>query len=184
MKNKKNLLAVFFFVCIFNANLHARIEFKGIYIPVDSLTNEYTSRYARLHLKANQIDIPIDGEQITFRQVEPTDSTGYLFRIKSRHHYNFINENEYDKTYLQTNELLSVTDDSLYISAVYQKFNLRGDNITKEIKIDKLAVSKADLSGVTVSPPIAEIKKLEKRHGWFIGILGVLIAGLALVFGG
>lgn len=184
MKNKNKILSVFFFVCILNAHLYAGIGFKGIYIPIDSLTNEYTSRYVRLHLKTNQIDLPINGAQITFRQVEVKDSTEYLFQIQNHHYYNFINDNENDKTYLQINELLSVTDDSLYVSASFQKFNLRGHNITKEIKIDKLAVSKADFSGVTVSSPISEIKKLEKRHGWFIGILGVIIAGLALVFGG
>lgn len=71
--NKVITLVTFFCVLFFSAELSAGIGFEGEYISIDSLSDEYNSRYVFLDLKTRQIDLFIGEELRTFSQSETFD---------------------------------------------------------------------------------------------------------------
>ena len=179
MKNKLVTLVILFYTLSFSAELYAGVEIKGEYIPIELLSNDYKYRYVSLELKTRQIDLFVDGYFRTFSQTETFDS----IKVGFFHEQVLKNSNEDGFVMLRIKELLSIESNSIYISASYQKFNSKGNNIGKLLKIEKLAIAKSDLSGVVVSPPIQDVKKSKNRFAWFVGGLGVLISGLIIIFG-
>ncbi len=177
--NKVTTLVTFFCILFFSAELSAGIGFKGEYIPIDSLSDEYKSRYVFLDLKTRQIDLFIGEELRTFSQSEILDPE----KVSFSHGQSLKNSNETGFLMLRIKELLSIESDSIYVSASYQKFNQKGNNAGKSLKIEKLAIAKSDLSGVVVSPQVQYVKKSKKKYGWFAGGLGAVITGLAIIFG-
>jgi hypothetical protein len=154
------------------------IEFTGKYVPIDSLSEKDCFRLVGLDIQTRKINFQIDNQILTFTQENNLDTTKMFIE------QNLISRFENDKYILLTiSELLQVDNDSIFVSATYQKFNKRG-NIGRGSKIEKLGVSKSELLGVMLSPPTKEIKKKRNVFSWFIGGLAVTVTALSIIFGG
>jgi|GEM_PF-5791752 len=160
--------ALVFFVSI--DALAFQVTHINHYVSIDTLTMNYASRQMNLDLKTRELDVLIENEIVTF--VQTYDATDTLF-----HHLLLVNDLENVTITLRITELLSIDNDSIYVSAVYQQFNKRG-NISGEIKIENLAISKSDLLGIAFSPPMEVMRKANNRMllmiGGFLGSMAIV----------
>ncbi|MGE4348022.1 MAG: hypothetical protein AB7D46_11545, partial [Flavobacteriaceae bacterium] len=115
-------------------------------------------------------------KQETFRQENDLDSTQYFIE------QNLISKSGKDITLLKIKELKRVENDSIYVSALYQRFDEKG-NTGKTINIENLAICRSELFGVMVSPPIVEVKKKNKTLYWFIGLATITVVTISLILG-
>jgi len=152
-----------------------QIIFESRYISIDSLSMNDISRHVNLDLKTKSINVRIDNTLTTFFQTYDIDTSSFKTQYLS---------SEFDggKILLQTTELLSVENDSIYVFAIYQRFNEK-HNISKPCKI-KLAISKSELLGVVVSPTIKEMKKKRRGFFLFLGTLTIIVTALSIIGGG
>jgi hypothetical protein len=151
---------------------------RGKYVLIDSLSQNDCLRFVALDIQTRKIDFQIDNQILTFTQENELDTT-QMFE-EQRLICRLENENI---IVLKISEILQVDNDSIFVSATYQKFNKRG-NIGKAKKIEKLGVCKSELSGVMISPPTKEIRKKRNGFAWFIGGIAVTITALSIIFGG
>ena len=154
----------------------SQIRYTGEYILIDSLSQNDCLRFACLDLKTKKINLDIENQTKTFVQENHLDSTQIFFE------QSLICKFEEEYILLKISELKRIENDSIYISATYQKFNKKG-NIGKVVKINDLAISKSELVGVMISPPIKEIKKKNNIYYWFAGTLAVTITTLSIIYG-
>ena len=168
---------ILYFTLTFFISAHSfsmRIIFECRYIPIDTLTMNDISRHVNLDLKTKNINIYIDNKLTTFFQTYDIDTSSFKPQYLS-------SEFEGRKTLLQTTELLSVENDTIYVLAMYQRFNEK-HNISRPFKI-KLAISKSDLLGVVVSPTIKEMKKKRRNFYLFWGALAILSIPFLIIGG-
>ncbi len=118
------------------------------YIAIDSLKQQYVTSHIFLDLKRKSLDVEVKGLVITFYQKYEVDPISrYYF-----HHRLIENKWSGGATYLQVRELLSFDNDSIYVKALCLNSNLQGKVIGKNIRFDRLAISRNELLGVVVSP--------------------------------
>ena len=160
--------ALTFSISVHSFSMH--IVFECRYISIDTLSMNDISRYINLDLKTKNININIDNKSITFIQTYDIDTSSFKPQYLS-------SEFEGGKTLLRTTELLSVENDTIYVLAIYQRFNEK-HNISRPFKI-KLAINKSDLLGVVVSPTIKEMKKKRRNFFLFGGTLAIIIMVLS-----
>jgi len=179
MKILRQITLCFALVLFVSADAFAfQVRPKTHYVSIDTLTMDYASRQMNLDLKTRELNVLIENEIVTF--VQTYDATNELF-----HHLLLVNDPENVTITLRITELLSIDNDSIYVSAVYQRFNRRG-NISGQIKIENLAISKSDLLGVAFSPPMEVMKKANNRMLWIVGtpIIISVLAFIACIVGG
>ena len=176
MNLRKNLSILIFLFCIPVCFYASEIRYTGKYIPIDSLSQNDCFRFVCLDLKSKKINLNIENQARTFAQENYLDSTQTFFE------QSLMCKLEEEYILLRISELGRVENDSIYVSAAYQKFNKKG-NIGKVVKIDDLAISKSELFGVMISPPIKEIKRKRNIYYWFTGTLAATITTLSIVFG-
>ena len=152
------------------------VRYIGKYVPIDSLSQNDCSRFVGLDIKTKKIDFNLENQTKTFVQESNLDSVQFFSA------QGLICKLEEEYIFLKISELKQIDNDSIYVSATYQKFNAKG-NIGKVVKINSLAISKSELLGVMISPPIKEIKKKNNIYYCFAGALAVTITTLSIVFG-
>ena len=167
-----------FFIFVFSTSVNSfamQIIFESRYIPIDSLSMNDISRHVNLDLKTKSIDIRIDNTLTTFLQTYDIDTSSFKTQY-------LLSEFEGGKILLHTTELLSVGKDSIYVLAVYQRFNEKR-NTNKSFKIE-LAISKSELLGVVVSPTVKEMRKKRRNFFLLFGTLTATITILMILAGG
>ena len=174
----KIVLCITFIFCNSFHSYSMKLIYKCRYILIDSLTTNDISRLVNLDLRTKSINVYVYNELLAFHQKFEIDTSSFKPQI-------LINEFESRMFFLQTKELLSVDNDSIYISAVFQQVREKQinrnknnyqiyENVGKPIKVARLAICKSELLGVVVSPTIKEMRKKRFNYFLFLGTLAAL----------
>jgi hypothetical protein len=116
------------------------------YVPIDSITkNDIFSNFI-IDLKNKEIVLFINGDSLLFKQTYDynTDSIHYFPPIPPL----IAIANEKEEMHLRTNKLISFSDDSIYLSANYQKFDIVKRYNTSKIYTVELSIHKNELKGL------------------------------------
>ena len=154
------------------------------YIPIGSISQNHSSHYINLDLREKRISLFLDNRVMIFEQTVLGLDTMKRFP-HSLAHQSLLHKVDDEHFYtLQIQGLQSVNNDTIYISAVLQKFNVRRGNVGRGIQINDLAIPKSELSGILVSQqPIREIRRSRRGFFAFVGGLSAVITTLYLIFG-
>jgi hypothetical protein len=168
MKNKTIVLMIFLlFAFSSNSYSFSMSRYTAKYIPIDSITQNDCLHYVCIDLKNKQINLMLDNQEMMFEQTQFGLDSVLFFRNQMLFYY-------LDSVYyytLEIGELQSFSNDSIFVSAVWQKFHSTKGNAGKAYKIKSLSIAKSELSGLLVSVPTAkQIKREQSRY-----VVGVII---------
>ena len=168
----------------FYVNCYAvSLAFGVQYVPIDSISQNHSLHYISLDLSEKKISLYIDNRVMAFEQtVFGLDTTRFVHSFPNQSLvYEIDSENFYS---LRIKQLQSVGNDSIYISAVLQKFNVRRGNVGRSVKISDLAIAKSELSGILISQPtIREVRRTQRRMVGIIAAFTAIIVAIGLISG-
>jgi hypothetical protein len=168
MKNKTTvLIIILLFAFSSNSYSFSMSRYTAKYIPIDSITQNDCLHYVNVDLKNRQINLMLDNQGMMFEQTQFGLDSVLFFQNQMLFYYL---DNEYYYT-LQIGELQSFSNDSIFVSAVWQKFHSTKGNAGKASKIKSLSIAKSELSGLLVSVPTA--RQIKRKQS--CSVVGVII---------
>ena len=179
---KTIFLSIFLFAVYLNGYAFS-LAFGVQYIPIDSISQNHSLHYISLDLREKKISLYIDNRFMVFEQtVFGLDTIRFVHSFPNQ---SLIYEIDSEIFYsLRIKQLQSVGNDSIYISAVLQKFNIRRGNVGRGVEINDLAISKSELSGILISQPtIREVRRTQRRMAGVIVVFTAIMGTLYLIFG-
>jgi len=158
----KNTLIRLFVVVIFLSGFHVSgYSFSiytppPLYVPIDSLSNEYLYYEVNLDFKEGIFVYKIEGKELSFKQNEDIQhySTISIDTTFRRHNGYFFSRvasfDEKSEIHFRFNKLVSLTEDSIFVSAYYYKSSIEKGYGVGGGRIRSVAISKKDLAGIQV----------------------------------
>lgn len=127
-----------------------------VYIPIDSLSEKHLYYDVNPDFKEDFFTYEIEGKRLSFKlknniQLHSTIFIDTLPYIRYNNYFSIETApfDEQSEIHFEFDKLLDFTDDSVYISAHYQKFSIeKGYNTGKYSKIEGIAINKKDLNGL------------------------------------
>jgi hypothetical protein len=126
-----------------------------VYIPIDSVSEKHLNYNVNLNFLKNEFTYEIEGKILSFNlknDIQQYSSISIDTVKNARSNYfpsMHVLFDEKTEIYFGFDKLRAFTEDSIYVSARYQKFSIeKGYNTGKICEIQSIAISRKDLSGL------------------------------------